>query len=180
MIREAHTIEVRVTEHPIEQGANVSDHAQARPRVVTVSVVVSETPIQQPRLRALTLGGPSLEGAQNRVLEFFEFIRSIAEAGEFIDVTTPKFGTISRCVIVRAPLEVSNVNEGRWTIEFRQLRLAERQTVQIPPLAPAPPAQDGAPDEQDVGTQPTENPESAEEAEDASILYGIGETLGFL
>ena len=191
MLRESHNLDVRITEHPIERGASVSDHAQARPREFIVTVLVSETPLDpqgQPRftasaIRSATLipaSGPSLEGAQNRVREFFDFLAEIAQAGEFVDVVTPKFGLIAGVVISRIPVEIDNVNLGRFTIGFREVRIAERVTVLIPPLRPAPEAQAGAPDEQDVGTQPTDNPESTEEAEDASILYGIGETFGFV
>lgn len=186
MIRESHTVEVRVTEHPIEQGADVSDHAQARPRDFSVSVVVSETPVQTAPNFSISTAvlipqeGASLGGVQNRVREFFDFLAEIAEAGEFVDVVTPKMGLVSGVIITRIPLEVDNINVGRFTVGFRKVRIAERVTVLIPPLQPSTEAQDGAPDEQDVGTQPTDNPESAEEAEDASILYGLAETLGYV
>ena len=182
-IRESHEISVQVSDHHIEDGAPVTDHAQPKPHVFTLTLLTSETPLRQPALRAFLapiVGTFPLESVPNRVLETWEFLRSIAEARELVDVITPKFGLISDALITRIPLEINNVNAGRWSIAFRVPRFAERVTVQIPPLRPSEVAQDGAPDEQDTGVQPTENPEDVTEAEDSSILFDLGETLGFL
>lgn len=185
-LRESHRIEARVTDHPVEDGVDVSDHVQTRPRFFSLTVLVSETPIQIPSFRAaglrsnLAISEPSLIDVPNRVKEIFDFLEDVMNEGEFVDVVTPKFGLIEECLIVNMPVDISNVNAGRFTVSFRKVRRAELVTVSIPPLRPAPEAQTGTPDEQDVGAQPTENPESAEEAEDTSILYGIGETFGFI
>lgn len=184
-LRESHRIEARVTDHPVEDGSVISDHVQTRPRSFSLTLLVSETPINTPGFRvsgvnSSTLGGPSLIDVPNRVKEIFDFLQSIANAGEFVDVVTPKFGTIDDCVIVNIPADIDNINAGRFTIGFRKVKIAERITVQIPPLRPSGEAQTGAPDEQDIGVQPTEDPESIDEAEDASILYGLAETFGFI
>ena len=184
-LRESHRVEVGVTDHPVEDGADVSDHVQPRPRSFTLAVLVTESPIAAtPTFNASTVARlvatPVLLGAPNRVREVFNFLQATADGGELVDVVTPKFGTIPQCVITSIPTEISNINAGSFSVGFRQVRIAERLTVQIPPLRPTGEAQSGAPDEQDVGVQPTENPESIDEAEDASILYGIAETFGFV
>lgn len=187
MIRESHNVSVRVTEHPIEQGSDVSDHAQAGPMQSIVTCLVSETPINSPAQQGSrssatveSTGEPSLVGVPNRVKEFFDFLIGVAQAGEFVDVVTPKMGLIEDVVLTRVPLEVSNVNEGRFTFAFRKTRIAQRTTVTIPPLRPTEEAQTGAPDEQDLGTQPTNAANSTTEAENASILFGVSQTFGFI
>ena len=44
-ITEDHTVDNEVTEHPVEKGADITDHVRARPVVVTLEGVVSDTPI---------------------------------------------------------------------------------------------------------------------------------------
>jgi hypothetical protein len=186
-IRESHRKEARVTSHPVEDGVEISDHVQTQPRFFSLTVLISETPIETPSFRVagarsgLTITEPTLALAPNRVQEIFDFLSAVMDDGEFVEVITPKFGLIPECLIVNMPLDISNINAGRFTISCRQIRRAELVTVSIPPLRPAPEAQAGAPDEVDVGQQPTEQlEEPVEEAEDTSILYGIAETFGFV
>lgn len=44
-ISEQHGFESEVTEHPVEEGADIADHVRARPIVVTIEGVVSDAPI---------------------------------------------------------------------------------------------------------------------------------------
>lgn len=44
-ITEEHTVDNEVTEHPVEKGADITDHVRARPIVVALEGVVSDTPI---------------------------------------------------------------------------------------------------------------------------------------
>lgn len=44
---ETHTVEAEVTEHPIEVGANVSDHSRPKLRVVSTEVVITNTPVNE-------------------------------------------------------------------------------------------------------------------------------------
>lgn len=43
--REEHSFDSEITEHPVETGADVADHVRARPIVVTIEGIVSDTPI---------------------------------------------------------------------------------------------------------------------------------------
>ncbi len=44
-VEEMHTLEADVTEHPVEKGADVTDHIRSRPISVQVVGIVSDTPI---------------------------------------------------------------------------------------------------------------------------------------
>lgn len=44
-VKEEHVGEVEVTDHPVEQGAAVSDHARPKPEELTIEGVVSNTPL---------------------------------------------------------------------------------------------------------------------------------------
>jgi hypothetical protein len=44
-VKEDHDAEVEVTDHPVEQGAAVSDHARPKPEELTIEGMVSNTPL---------------------------------------------------------------------------------------------------------------------------------------
>lgn len=44
-VREEHTLENEVTVHPVEDGADVTDHIRRKPSPLTIEGVVSDTPI---------------------------------------------------------------------------------------------------------------------------------------
>lgn len=50
-VREEHVSEVEVTDHPVEQGAAVSDHARPKPEELTIEGVVSNTPLNHLQTR---------------------------------------------------------------------------------------------------------------------------------
>lgn len=45
VLSESHKSEVEVTSHNVEEGADITDHARPKPREVTLTGIVSETPI---------------------------------------------------------------------------------------------------------------------------------------
>lgn len=58
-VSEEHSFDSEVTEHPVESGADVADHVRARPIVVTLEGVVSNTPIGALRDRRSSAGSTS-------------------------------------------------------------------------------------------------------------------------
>jgi hypothetical protein len=48
-IRESHNTSSQVTEHPVEQGANVSDHVRPELEKLTLEVFITNTPIRLPK-----------------------------------------------------------------------------------------------------------------------------------
>lgn len=60
VISEDRNTECEITEHPVEKGVSVSDHARLKPKVITLDVVVSDTPVGGLAERR----GVVIEGAQ--------------------------------------------------------------------------------------------------------------------
>lgn len=61
-LREEHSFEADVSEHPVESGADVTDHVRARPPVVSIEGIVSDTPLADDVIAARTAGEtPSVE-----------------------------------------------------------------------------------------------------------------------
>ena len=163
-----------VSDHPIERGVNVSDHSQPRPAEITISGVVTETP--------LVVAGRSttFEGSDNRGREVVAALVAAKDDGALLDVIVPGSGLIEGVVVQSIRSTVVSVTATRVSITLRQIRHAEPVSVSIPPLRPSPSASPGLADEQDVGRQPTENPESVEGAESSSVLYALSTAFGWI
>jgi hypothetical protein len=171
-IGETFSTPISVTRHPIETGADVTDHAQPQPVSVLVEGVVSETPFEIPTGRlALSLTAP-LSGPQ-RTQAAADFLRSIE--GQRISYYSTRRGSYLNCVVTRWTETTDGFARGRFQVELRQIRVAGVGTVTIPPEAPA---NDAVADEQDVGVQPTSAPDETSEAADKSALATILDALG--
>lgn len=74
-IDEGHSASARVTDHPVERAAAISDHVQLEARELRATVFTSTTP----------LGSVAREG---REVEAFAELRAILNARQVVDVTT--------------------------------------------------------------------------------------------
>lgn len=45
-LREEHTFEADVTEHPVETGASITDHVRTKPPTISIEGIVSDTPLE--------------------------------------------------------------------------------------------------------------------------------------
>lgn len=48
-VRESHGLSADVTEHPVEEGADITDHIRAKPRTFSIEGLISNTPIEVPQ-----------------------------------------------------------------------------------------------------------------------------------
>lgn len=103
--------DVSVTQHPVEDGSTVSDHAQAKPRVITLYGIVTATPWAG----ADTSGGARMREA----LDTLE-----ASVGQLFDVVDPELGTFSNFTLSRYPAERGPLRKLPLTIELTEVRFA--------------------------------------------------------
>lgn len=45
VLSEERTTECEITDHPVEKGVSITDHARVKPKVISLDVVVSDTPV---------------------------------------------------------------------------------------------------------------------------------------
>lgn len=153
---------VDVTEHPIEDGSPVSDHAQPRPLEVAIRGIVTESP----------LGGG--EGGPERVDRALTFLRECV--GLPLTVESPRIGVVSNLVLTGYPQRFTVSRSVPIDLTLRQVRIAETGSVQIPPRLPRETVAVEAPDEQDAGNQPTEDDTNeAAKQRDRSALFSLRE-----
>lgn len=132
--------EATVTEHPVELGAEVSDHAQVRPYRFAAEVIVTaspRSPVPQPF---------AIEDA----VGFFE--RAV---GKLLTVVIDGEGTFSNMVLEAAGHSRETVGRRIFSCRFKYVRIAAAISVPIPPRLPAPVAAAGAPTEAPLGQQAT-------------------------
>jgi len=156
---------VSVTDHPVETGSTVSDHAQRQPKQLAITGIVSETPY----------ASVASSGGADRTAQALAFLD--AAAGELLTVVTAAFGTLQNMVLTRYPTTADNVRRFTFDLEFKQVTLATAGLVEIPPEQTS---SAGLPDEQDVGEQPTDTTEDApaQEEADTSLLLDLLTSVG--
>ena len=138
VLRASFSPEASTTDHPVEFGAEVTDHVQVRPQRFTVDAIVTDSP----RSTSLAPGG-------------VELARTFLEGalGQLLSVTIDGEGVFLNCVLERFPHERTN-REGRvFACSFKQIRIASAISVPIPARLPAPAAAAGAPTEAPLGQQ---------------------------
>jgi len=170
------TASVTVTDHPIESGSVVSDHAQVQPKMLSLSrAIVTETPFSD----------QDSSGGADRVTRALEFLDSIA--GALCTVVSERYGTIENMAILRYPSTADVLRRLAFDIDFKQVRLAEAGLVDIAPSTPVQVDAGGAetsgaaglPDAQDAGEQATTPTEGGEQDEaDTSLLLDLATALG--
>lgn len=140
---ETYDHQLDITSHPVEDGVEITDHIQRRPRSITVTGLVTETP----------LGGNT--GGIGRVLNARAFLEAIE--GEIVDLVTDRYGTLTGYALQSWPHQVRDLQDMPITLTFREIRTATIQSVTIPPEVPIDSARTGMESEQDLGPQATED-----------------------
>ncbi|MGI4812799.1 MAG: phage baseplate protein [Janthinobacterium lividum] len=79
-IEEVHSDEMEITEHPVEQGVSVADHAFARPAEVVITAGWSNSPNNSGVLNQILGAAANTSGALKAVIGAAEFVGGIAAA----------------------------------------------------------------------------------------------------
>ena len=87
-VEEQHRKQNEITEHPVEEGVNISDHIRRRPAEITIQGVITDTPLYiTPSLFAPNpVDGRA--STQARVAAAYDRLEQIMDDGELIDVVT--------------------------------------------------------------------------------------------
>jgi hypothetical protein len=132
VVSEAHDAEVEVTEHPVEQGADITDHARVKAVTLTIEGIVSNTPLAD-SLR-LENGQPKEFPwqAPGRAQDIYLQLRDLKDARQLVTVATQR-GTYTNMVITRlnVPVTPQTGEALRFTITFKQVRLVKTETAKI-------------------------------------------------
>lgn len=157
--RRAWEPKVSVTEHPIENRETVSDHVQIEQNTVTITGMVSETP----------LGEPDPE----RVQEALRFLNEAGLGGELLEIES-RYDTSGDWILAEWPYDETHLRGLTFQLRCRQIRIADVELVTLPRSVPRVEVQDTAPPGVDVGNQPKQDvDESKEDEVGQTILFSL-------
>jgi hypothetical protein len=121
--------DVEVTEHPVERGAAISDHARPKPEQVQVSGLVTDTPVGE---GARALLGNQEVASRTRAGDGLALLRQIRDEGHLCTITDSR---ISLPDMLMTALNVPrNPKTGRaveFSATFRRIVTVEIQTVRV-------------------------------------------------
>jgi hypothetical protein len=166
-IEEAHSDEMEITDHPVEQGAVISDHAFARPSEVILTIAWSNSPNNSGAFNQILGAAANASPLLQKVIGAAELVNGIAKAFSSGDpVTVQKYKGILQLYNDRRIFDVytgkrvyknmliksiatttdaKTENSIIMRVTMRQILMAQTQTVTVPDSANmANPAQNGA------------------------------------
>lgn len=116
VVSENHTSALQVTEHPVEAGANISDHARQMPDVVTLDIALSNT---------TKLG----EHTPGRAIDIYEKLRLLQTNAELVTVVTT-LRVYENMILenLSVPRTVKDAGGLRCTASLRQVRVVQNKT----------------------------------------------------
>lgn len=159
-----------VTSFPVEEGANISDHAQKQPDIVSIRSLVSATPF-----RIFSLGALS---GDDRPRGAFEIMTELQEKKELVRIVTD-LNTYDNMMLTSfsAPRRQDTKNALLFTGMFKEVRIVSSQVVTLPPEEDV---QQTATSKEEGGKVTPAPTESETEAEEASLLYRTLNGLGVI
>jgi len=186
-VTETHTATSTVTEHPVESGANITDHIRPDPVQLSITGIVSDTPIGAREVqKALNVGGVSVQIRQQDTptspvgfgRAAWSKLEEIRNAAKPVTVLTrdKKYESMAM-VSLSIPKEAKNGGALYFTAQFEQVRIVFNRSTRVV-VAKAPKSHK----KQDTGKQPTaelETPKNySSEVRDIAGDAGVDKALG--
>jgi len=159
-VTETHTATSTVTQHPVESGANITDHIRPDPVKLAITGIVSDTPIGAREVqKALNVGGVSVQIRQQDTptspvgfgRAAWSKLEEIRNAAKPVTVLTrdKKYESMAM-VSLSIPKEAKNGGALYFTAQFEQVRIVFNRSTRVV-VAKAPKSHK----KQDTGKQPT-------------------------
>lgn len=137
-VTETHTMEVDVTDHPVEQGAPVTDHARPKPITLSMEGIISNTPLSRTQqLRMVTSLGITFQttaeaehilGAPGYGEQAYMAMQAIRDAAKLITVVTSlrTYENMEMTSLV-VPRNKDVGECFRFTAQFKEIRIVENK-----------------------------------------------------
>ena len=123
-LRIDHTSKLSITQHPVQTGANISDHAFLEPKELAIEIGMSDV------ARDLVAG--QFSGTWSRSVKAYEILRELQSARIPLDVLT-RLGLYKNMLIetISAPDDYRTLYGLKATITMREILVATVQTVKV-------------------------------------------------
>lgn len=173
---EGHTTTATTTDHPIEDGADQSDHIRIEPDQLTIRGIVSNHPII---FLASVFARPSVPGGDpaSRAQDAFEFLRRTKESRKLVSASTiMRDYTDMAITSITATHEANTGNIADMDVRLKQFLKATTETVAPP--APSNPSRGKSTDK--GKQQKNEKPESTQQGEESILSRAASAISGAL
>jgi hypothetical protein len=122
VFEETHEDSLSITEHPVEQGASISDHAYKKPMTVAIRAGASDSG---------TLIGP---GGIKRSVMVYEQLLALQATCEPIDITTGKRSYKNMLIeVISTTTDATTENALIVTADCREVIIVRTQVTSVPP-----------------------------------------------
>lgn len=123
-LRLDHTSRLRVTQHPVQTGAAITDHAILEPKEIIIEVGMSDC--------ATSFIPGQFDGSWSRSVKAWEVLKQLQESRIPINVLT-RLGLYKNMLIVvlSAPDDYRTLHGLRATVTLQEILVAEVSTVKI-------------------------------------------------
>ena len=133
-VKEEHLAEVEVTDHPVEQGAAVSDHARPKPEELTIEGLVSNTPLNfiQARRSVTSEGFTWTTSAQTNAIRgnpgnaeaAYVTLRAMRDAPRLLTIITALRSYDNMVMTsLKIPRDKDTGDVLKFTAKFKQVRI---------------------------------------------------------
>ena len=134
-VSESHNDEAEVTEHPIEDGSNVSDHFRKMPVYLTLEGMITNTPVVF--LASFTPNSPIIVGdtkpTLDRVETAYAKLREFQTAGVLVDVITSLRSYWNMALLsINVVRDASTGNALRVSMTLREVKIANSLSIDQP------------------------------------------------
>lgn len=128
-LREEHGLTIELTRHPIEEGADPTDHARKLPDRLTLEGLFTNTPIDQAEARAR---GNTAAGAKGYAQEQHAKLLELAAARRAVTVLT-EIKTYKNMVLtsLSTPRDAKVGDAVRFTCTFEEIRFVKSEVVRL-------------------------------------------------
>lgn len=170
-VSQTHGATASVTSHPVEDGADVSDHVRLEPVVLTIQGIVSATP----------LGEGTTGPYDGREIDGWATLVSLVEQRKPITIITTLRSYADMVLTSVTTTREKGARAIYPQIEARQVRIVKTLTTALPPEKVKKPAQKAtAPKTKELGAQATAAPTEAQQAKTlgAAAVDLLGTLLG--
>jgi hypothetical protein len=123
-LKMTHTSRLKITEHPVQTGAAISDHAFLQPRELTMEVGMSNV--------ATSFVPGQFSGGYSRSVQAYKVLKDLQSLRVPIQLHT-RLGLYQNMLIevLSAPDDYTTLEGLRCTISFKEILVAQVKTVKI-------------------------------------------------
>lgn len=174
-VNEDHTSELDITENAVEVGAKITDHAQIKPKVLTMQGVISDSPLFGvpfiANILALVNDISAFSGVSRSIDMYNQLVNLQENRSPFTVITGLKQYTnmlLQNLVVNRT---ASTGKAIHFTATLKQIRIAQSIVVNLPPTKAA--ASKIAQPTQDQGQNGTDTPQTPQPNDSGSFVFKI-------